>query len=51
MESSLSAKGMPVEDRIKLVNVLLADCDEIKNMLLCNNKNGSSSNKINKIYQ
>ncbi|MGH9976349.1 MAG: hypothetical protein ACRD8Z_11010 [Nitrososphaeraceae archaeon] len=45
LESSFSAKGMPVEDRIKLVNVLLTDCDEIKNMLLCNNNDGSSKTK------
>ncbi len=35
LESSLSAEGMPPEDRIKFINVLLGDSDEIKNILLC----------------
>ena len=37
LESSLTAEGMPTEDRIKLINLLLGDHDEIKNMILCNN--------------
>ena len=37
LESSLTAEGMPVEDRIRFINTLLKDCDEIKNILLCNN--------------
>jgi hypothetical protein len=37
LESLLSAEGMPAEDRIKFINVLAGDSDEIKNMLLCNN--------------
>ena len=45
-ESSLSAEGMPAEDRIKFINVLLGDSDEIKNILLCNN--GHSSGHVKK---
>ena len=37
LKSSLTAEGMPTEDRIKLINLLLGDHDEIKNMILCNN--------------
>jgi predicted transcriptional regulator len=35
LETSLSAEGMPVEERIILINVLLGDREEIKDMLLC----------------
>ena len=46
LESSLSAEGMPAEDKIKFINVLLGDSDEIKNILLCNN--GHSSGHVKK---
>jgi hypothetical protein len=35
LETSLSAEGMPVEERIILINVLLGDREEIKDILLC----------------
>ena len=41
LESSISAEGMPTENKLKIINELLGDHDEIKNMLLCKN-NGSS---------
>ena len=34
-ESSLGVEGMPAEDKIKFINVLLGDHDGIKNILLC----------------
>jgi hypothetical protein len=37
LESSLTTEGMPTEDRIKLIDLLLGDHDEIKNIVLCNN--------------
>ena len=40
LESSFSAEGMPAENKIKIINTLLGDRDEIKNILLY--KNGSS---------
>ncbi|MGH9978720.1 MAG: hypothetical protein ACRD8Z_23245 [Nitrososphaeraceae archaeon] len=40
LENSGSGKEMPVENRIKIINVLLTDNDQIKNILL--NKIGSS---------
>ena len=40
LESSSSAEGMPAENKIKIINALLGDHDEIKNILLY--KNGSS---------
>jgi hypothetical protein len=42
LESSLTTEGMPDEEKNKLINLLLGDRDEIKNILLCNN-DGSSS--------
>ena len=44
LESSFSAEGMPAESKIKIINALLGDRDEIKNMLLY--KNGSSAQVI-----
>lgn len=44
LESSLHAEGMPAENKIKIINALLGDHDEIKNMLLY--KNGSSAHVI-----
>ena len=38
LESSTSVERMPVEDRIKIINLLLGDRDEIKNILLCNTR-------------
>ena len=35
LESSFSAEGMPAENKIKIINALLEDHDDIKNMLLC----------------
>ncbi|MGB7632803.1 MAG: hypothetical protein WBL68_03705 [Nitrososphaeraceae archaeon] len=35
LESSSSGEGMPAENKIKIINALLGDHDEIKNMLLC----------------
>jgi hypothetical protein len=35
---------MPAEVRIKFINVLAGDSDEIKNILLCNN--GGSSGHV-----
>ena len=35
LESSSSAEGMPAENKIKIINALLEDHDDIKNMLLC----------------
>ena len=35
LESSPSAEGMPAENKIKIINALLEDHDDIKNMLLC----------------
>jgi hypothetical protein len=46
LESYFSADGMPAEDRIKFINVLLGDLDQIKNILLCNN--GGSSGHVQK---
>ena len=40
LESSISSQGMPAENKIKIINALLGDYDEIKNILLY--KNGSS---------
>jgi hypothetical protein len=40
LEPLFSAEGMPAENKIKIINDLLGDHDEIKNMLLY--KNGSS---------
>ena len=40
LESSFSAEGIPAENKIKIINTLLGDHDEIKNILLY--KNGSS---------
>ena len=34
LESSLSSEGMPVEDRIKIINALLGDHDRFKSILL-----------------
>ena len=41
LESSLSVKRMPAEDRNRIINLLLEDRDEIKNILLCNIDSGS----------
>jgi hypothetical protein len=49
LESSLSAEEMPTENKIKIINALLGDHDEIKNMLLC--KNNGSSGHITKAPQ
>ena len=38
---ALIVDGMPTEDRIKFINLLLGDHDEIKNIVLCNNNDGS----------
>ena len=46
LESSLTAEGMPTEDRIKLINLLLGDHDEIKNMILCNNDGSSQHSTL-----
>lgn len=48
LESSLSAEGMPVEDRIIFINTLLGDRDEIKNIFLC--KSGSSGGHVKTEY-
>ena len=40
LESSVNAERMPVEDRVKLINILLADSDEIRNILLRTMKTG-----------
>jgi hypothetical protein len=41
LESSLSAEGMPVEDRIKIINALLGDHDGFKSILLNRNDNNA----------
>jgi hypothetical protein len=41
LESSFSTEGMPVENRIKIINTLLGDHDEFKSILL--NKNGNNA--------
>ena len=41
LETSLSVKRMPAEDRNRIINLLLEDRDEIKNILLCNIDSGS----------
>ena len=40
LESSFSAEGMPAENKIKIINTLLGDHDEIKNILLYKNGSG-----------
>jgi hypothetical protein len=40
LESSVNAERMPVEDKIKLINILLADSDGIRNVLLRTMKTG-----------
>ena len=45
LESSVNAERMPVEDRIKLVNILLADNDEIRNILLRATKKGGAHSR------
>jgi hypothetical protein len=39
LESSLSVEGMPVEDRIKIINALLGDHDRFKSIFLNRNDN------------
>ena len=50
LKSSLTAEGMPTEDRIKLINLLLGDHDEIKNMILCNNDGRQTTLHSNLIH-
>jgi hypothetical protein len=45
LESSLSAEGMPIENKIKIINALLGDHDEIKNILLYKNDGGGHVTK------
>ncbi len=41
LESSLSAEGMPVEDRIKIISALLGDHDGFKSIFLNRNDNNA----------
>jgi hypothetical protein len=47
LESSLTTEGMPDEEKNKLINLLLGDRDEIKNIILCNNDGSSRSSYVN----
>ena len=46
LESSSSAEGMPAENKIKIINALLGDHDDIKNILLCHCESRKDENLL-----